>query len=313
MSKGCSPELRPYDPRPAGAPLLPFKDRDAEFYAQRKRSAPARDWAALDELDPDSAAAERFPRGSWRYFDPRDKPRFARWVVVCDPNKRETEDGAFASIGAWGLDRVVVPAAKPGEPKPEPPVHPWYMHRLREARGRWAYSGLVKQLVDMLDVFPEAKDLVFEHSAAGDTLAGDHEFLARVTRKGVTAWVAEPNGGFARLKREGSRWVAEKVGDPAALAGAKEERWDRCEKPLEAGHFLLPAREHGRVTTDWVADREDGKEEADRQGWVTEWARAHPDGVVDRVDEGAILCAWSLTCAGPVTSWRYAAPGAGGR
>ena len=58
----ASPEMRPYDPRPAGGWLLPLADKDEEFYAGRMRGAPARERAALDQLDPDSAAAETFPR-----------------------------------------------------------------------------------------------------------------------------------------------------------------------------------------------------------------------------------------------------------
>lgn len=314
MSKGCSPELRPYDPRPLGAPLLPFKGRDAEFYAQRKRSAPARDWAALDELDPDSAAAETFPRELWRYYDPREHQKFGRHVVVCDPNKRETTDGAFASIGAWGLDLAPTkgPDGKPllGEDdKPRPPVHPWLMHRRREARGRWAYSGIYKQLQDMMTLFPEAKDLVIEHSAHGDSLAGDDSFLRWLTARGITLWLAQPNGGFSKVKHEGKKWVPEKVGTPGALAGGKEDWWPHLEAPLREGHLLLPRYEYGRDTIDWIADREDGRDEGERQGWLTEFARAHGDGVVDRVDETAIMAAWARAHATVLSVWRHASGG----
>jgi hypothetical protein len=309
--RGCSPELRPYDPRPLGAPLLPFKGRDEEFYRQRQRSAPARDWAALDELDPESAAAETFPRELWRFYDPRERTKFTRVVVACDPNKRETTDGAFASIGCWGLDPAPTKGddGKPllGEDgKPKVPVHPWLMHRRREARGRYSYSGITRALQDMLELFHEAKDLVIEHSAHGDSLAGDDAFLQWLLRRNITLWLAQPNGGFAKVKREGGRWVPEKVGDPAALAGGKEDWWPRLEAPLREGHLLLPAREHGRDTCDWVRDREDGADDGERQGFITEFARAHRDGVVDRVDETAILVAWARAHASVLTKWKFA-------
>ena len=302
MSKGCSPELRPYDPRPPGAPLLPFKERDAEFYEQRRRSAPARDLAALDELDPDSAAAETFARDLWRYYDPREHPRFARHAVCCDPNKRETTSGAFASIGAWGLDPAPTKDAG-GKPLPTP-AHPWLMHRRREARGRWPYSRLLQELKDMHGVFPEAKDLVLEHSAAGDSLAGDDSFLTWLAARSITLWLAQPNGGFSRVRREGKKWVPEKVGSPGALAGGKADWWPHLEAPLREGHLLLPRYEHGRDTCDWVKDRE-GPDEGERQGWLTEFARAHEDGVVDRVDETAILAAWARAHASSLTAWTH--------
>jgi hypothetical protein len=301
--RGCSPELRPYDPRPAGAPLLPFKDRDAEFYEQRRRGATPRDLAALDELDPDSAAAETFGRDLWRWFDPRERPTHRKYAVACDPNKRETTDGAFASLGGWGLDPA--PRVAGADGKPADPAHPWHMHRLREARGRWPYSRLRQEILDMLDLFGEARDLVLEHSANGEALAGDDGFLRELERRRVTLWLAEAGGGFSRVKRAGRGWTREKTGDAAALAGGKEERWQRAFVPLREGHFLLPKMDHGRVTCGWVGDQPDGADEAERQGWVTEWARAHPDGVVDRVDEGAMLCAWARS-ATTLSGWdRY--------
>jgi hypothetical protein len=158
----------------------------------------------------------------------------------------------------------------------------------------------------MLTLWDEAKDLVVEHSAAGDSLAGDDAFLKELARRGVTLWLAQPSGGFAKVKREGQRWVPEKVGDPAVLAGGKEQWWDRMEPVVRAGHVRLPSRDHGRVTCDWVRDRAEGRDDAERQGFVTELARAHPDGVVDRADEVAIAVAWFATCAPSLSSWGYA-------
>lgn len=291
--------LRPYDRRPLGMGLLPSHrpEVDQEFFEQKKRSADNKaQYAAMEDLNLEAATTSAFPASAWRWYDPTKKNSFHRIVITGDPNKRETEDGSFFALGVWGLDPV--PEAKDDKGKKIEPAHPWYMHALDEARGRWNYSDGKAEVLKLIMRWPEARDLVLEFKANGEAMAGDADFVQSVTRKGVRFWVYEPNGTLVRVKMQGKRVVHERIKNEQLKekGGSKAARWAHMERPLAEGHYLLPLGSYARIDCSFIRDRDNlDLDPEERQGFVTEFAYASPDNCNDRPDYLAQLTAFATT------------------
>lgn len=244
--------LRPYDKRADGYPLLPFKDRDIEFYEQIRRSTPARDFAALCQMDPEASLFERFPKAHWRFFDP-SKHRPERVILSIDPNGRATEDGSFAVIGVYSLEPVKLDASgRLADPDltaiiGDQPALPWKVYRIDEFRARPNYSDLYGMIGNVLEKWPEARVLVLESKAAGQCLADDYPFQRLVVRYGVEVVLTNP--------RE-----------------SKEVRQPRAEVPQRNGYCYLPSHGHGRITADWLHDDPLRLEDGTGLGFLSEMA-----------------------------------------
>lgn len=261
--------LRPYDLREDGYPLLPYKDRDEEFYAQRARSMPARDFAAMAQLDPTASIFERFPRSAWRTFDPEFyTPDHV--VFSLDPNAKATDDGSFAALGVYGLTPVKVTAeGKLDDPDPlllpvayeerqkrlsvvrqDMPALPWKLHRLDEARDRPNYSELLNMIARTFEKWPEGSHLVLEEKAAGLTLMGDVNFTNLCRAHDVTVI-------------------------PVSPSDHKDDRTARAEPPVRNGYCFIPGKtseRNPRVTTHWLHDDPDRTENGEGIGWLKEMA-----------------------------------------
>lgn len=294
--------LRPYDRRPLGMGLLPSHrpEVDQEFFEQKKRSADNKaQYAAMEDLNLEAATTSAFPASAWRWYDPTKKNVFHRLVITGDPNKRETTDGSFFVLGVWGLDPVPkVEVEVDGKKKLIDTAHPWYMHALDESRGRWGYSDGKTEVLKLIMKWPEARDLVLEYKANGETMASDIDFVKAVTRKGVRFWVYEPNGVLVRVKMQGLKIVHERMKNEELkkTGGSKEVRWGHMERPLAEGHYLLPLGSYARIDCSFIRDRDDlDLDPEERQGFVTEFAYASPDNCNDRPDSLAQLTAFATT------------------
>lgn len=261
--------LRPYDSRPDGYPLLPYRDRDEEFYEQIRRSEPARDFAALCQMDPEAAAFERFPRSAWRVFDPATlSPGLV--IFSLDPNGKKTDDGSFAALGVWQMEPVQVDAAgRLADPDPQlrpithqskekglhivregVPALPWKLYRLDEQRDRPSYTELLGMLSRTFERWPEGRWLVLEDKAMGQTLAQDDRFWGLCRQHNVEVIMVNPRGD-------------------------KDSRTSRAEPVVKNGYVFVPARpcqEHPRVTTHWLHDDPDRMESGEGLGWLKEMA-----------------------------------------
>lgn len=285
--------LRPYDQREYDYPLLPVGERDREFYEQTRRSAPARDLAALMQMDPEAEAVEAFPVRHWRFFDPTIKTKWQRIIHSCDPNGKNTQDGSFAVIGTWGLDRSVNDSDEPLEPtmvlKDKKPISPWIHDRLYETRARPGYSDLKDLILAQIDRWPEGRVLVLEDKAFGQSLATDDNFRASLRRRGIAT--------IHKLKALQAKPT--QINEGLVLVEPHEtarDRWDRFETPHKSGYVRVPLKSHGRVTCEWLHDKSEGaKDEGDAQGFFTEFARAGQTPWDDRVDEASQLVDFAST------------------
>jgi hypothetical protein len=249
--------LRPYDKRPLGYPLLPFKDRDVEFYEQIRRSQPPRDFAALCQMDPESAAFERFPRQCWRVFSPRTH-RLNRVVISVDANGAETVDGSFAVFGVYDVHPVKVA----GDGKLDDldpvlqtidegrPALPYRVYRLDEARARPRYGDLLGMALQTLDRWPECTHLIVEGKAAGNSLVGDYRLTQACERRGVAITVTQPKGD-------------------------KGTRSGRAEIPQRNGYCFVPGENYGRYTCSWLHDDPERLESGEGLGFLSEMSGDH--------------------------------------
>lgn len=232
--------LRPYDERPLGMGLLPFRSRDQEFYEQRKRSTTPHLHAALNQMDPDTDRAERFPREAWRYFDPVGH-RLDTLVVSLDTNAKATDDGSFSVFGVYDLHPVgTTHTGALDDPDPlllsvdqGKPAHPWKTYRLDEVRTRTRYSELLTSAISVFDKWSEAKFLIIEDKAAGQSLLGDDRFIDALEERGVKIIPTMPGQSM-------------------------HTRSDRAEVAQRNGYCFLPSASHGRITCEWIHDVREG-------------------------------------------------------
>lgn len=257
--------LRPYDKRADGYPLLPFKERDIEFYEQIRRSQPPRDFAALCQMDPEGAAFERFPRSCWRFYEPREHT-LRRVVISVDPNGTKTEDGSFAAFGVYDVHalqtdadgRLVSSDSLLQTIQGGRPALPFTIYRLDEYRARPRYGDLLGMTLSLLEKWPECRHLVIESKAAGLSLVGDYRLEEACARKGVEISTATP-------------------------CERKEDRAARAEIPQRNGYCFVPSSSFGRISADWLHDHPETKETGEGIGFLSEMAERHPWD--DRVDE----------------------------
>lgn len=272
--------LRPYDHRPDDYPLLPFMDRDEEFYQEIRRSNEGlRDWMALCQMDPEAAAFERFPRSAWRTFDPKTlTPNLV--IFSCDPNAKATDDGSFAVVGVYQIepvqtdskgkladpDKRLLPITYQEKTKDTSlhivregvPALPFKLYRLDEARDRPDYTDLLGMISRTFERWPEGRWLVLEDKAAGQALAGDERFQELCRQHNITVIMVNPKGD-------------------------KDTRTARAQPAVRNGYCLIPAIGHDRITTHWLHDDPERLDSGEGLGWLREMAERREYD--DRPDE----------------------------
>lgn len=254
---------RPYDERPPGAALSPNR-RGQDLADERRVSMIPRDYAALCDLSPISDLVNRFPPERFKLWDPNELAPSAMdgFKLVIDSNGDKTNDGAFASLGVWGMRH---------REDQGPGKHPRLYYRMAELRDRPGYSDFCDMVSKTLRTWPEVRTVRIERTAHGRSMATDETFLSREEcRRATFEFVPVDNA-------------------------SKSSRWAKIEEPLRQGCIYVPAAVSpcGRVDPSWVFDRTDASAAAMQDGrawgYVGEMKRAGRGVVCDRVDETELM------------------------
>ena len=215
--------------RKPGDALAPELGKDNSWLAQFRagyvndpKKGGLRAWQALFQCSPRVEGGNLIRREWWKYYDPKEAPRFATTVISVDAAFKDSEDNDCVAIQVWGKSGID--------------------YYLRYSMNKHLdFPATVQTLRLLRRLFPDTTYILVEDKANGSAIIQtlQHEFVGviGITPKGgkvarVNAIAPVIESGHALLPT-GELWTEEFVDQFTAFpAGAHDDMVDACSQCL---------------------------------------------------------------------------------